>query len=309
MTETKLRFRKASTNPMEVFNYFYPGGKTRVNSAVWRGKEPRTCAVTGVKSRSRYANDPTPYTFDIEVTYRPPGFITYVGNTRYIGWAAMVLDRAKDGTLLDGKGMPLPEGRSPVYIPHEVYHGVDFNDLDFGRFESEQSVTLIPTMTYDQLMERMHEEAIKGKKIIGTMTSGFAVARRHRPMKKILVTKAPAVLEVRSDVEVIVVPRTVENFEHVLLIRLTELMTEFLEGKANVKSLGIGDDSIFVQLSDALVDASGPESRFDVFNEFAPDTFLEDLAKQMMARFLVSAEVVTGNDCGLLFRKLIPAGE
>jgi hypothetical protein len=52
----------------------------------------------------------------------------------------MLLDRKPDGTLLDGHGGGLPDGGEPVYLPFELYHDIDFNELDFGELLSETIV-------------------------------------------------------------------------------------------------------------------------------------------------------------------------
>src|SRR5262245_14426149 len=119
--QTVLRFvLRPVGNPMEIISRFYPRGKQVLNRTEWRGKEPRTCGVVSVKSRPHGSMSEETPEFEVEVAYRPKGVITFSGGTKYDGWTAMILDRKKDGTLLDGHGNPLPEGQPPVYLPFEV---------------------------------------------------------------------------------------------------------------------------------------------------------------------------------------------
>src|SRR5205814_1801612 len=77
--------------------------------------EPRSAAITRFKPRPHTAGSDDLIVFDIDVEDRPKGSISFTGGTKYDGWTAMMLDRTKDGTLLDGHGKPLPEGQPPVY--------------------------------------------------------------------------------------------------------------------------------------------------------------------------------------------------
>ncbi|HWE93076.1 MAG TPA: hypothetical protein VG269_03815 [Tepidisphaeraceae bacterium] len=115
MNEKKLHFVVKMMNPMNDMDQFHPNGQFVVNRTEWRGKEPRSCVVTGVKVRPYTAKDSPPHLADVEVTYRPNGCITYTGDTRYDGWTCTPLDRATDGTLLDGAGQPLPPGKPAVF--------------------------------------------------------------------------------------------------------------------------------------------------------------------------------------------------
>ena len=139
--QTVLRFVLEAVNPMEVFARFRPDGRFVLNRTTWRGKEPRSCAVTSIHSRPLpFGGGGPAHLFDLAVTYRPKGTITFTGVTRYDGWTAMMLDRAQDGTLLDGKGGQLPPDQPPVYLPFEMYPDAEFNELDFGEFQGEFEV-------------------------------------------------------------------------------------------------------------------------------------------------------------------------
>ena len=59
--------------------------------------------------------------YDVEVSYRPKGCITFTGGTKYDGWTAVVLNRAPDGTLLDDQGNPLPEGHPFENVRPSLY--------------------------------------------------------------------------------------------------------------------------------------------------------------------------------------------
>lgn len=305
MTEKVLRFVLKSPNPWEAMSRFHPEGKQVLNRTEWRGKPPRTCAVTNISGRSKAANDPQPTVFDIEVTCRPPGFISYVGNTRYDGWKAMVLDRAKDGTLLDGHGQALKPGEPPVYHPVDVYGDMDFNGLDFGDFIEEVETPGIKHLSYDAMMQRMNEIIEQTGRFDSKLSDEFVAPHRNRPMVKVLVADHPSeTLYDGFGTQVNVINKDTPHLNHLLYVRMVQLMTDYMEGRVLVRSFPVGDDGVFVDLSDSLVDASGEGSRFNVLHEFLPSNFLDDLAKQISATFAVETQVVDGTTTGLYVRRV-----
>src|SRR5207244_2191277 len=112
----------------------------------------RSCGVTAVRVRPFTAGQP--FLCDIEITYRPNGTVFYVGGTKYDSWTMLVLDQKQDGTLLDGHGQPLPPSQPPVYLPYEVYHDVEFNEINFGEFVSETELQDIPHVAYEDLFKQ-----------------------------------------------------------------------------------------------------------------------------------------------------------
>jgi hypothetical protein len=303
VNEKRLRFVLKSTAGVDVFERFFPGGKTILNRTEWRGKEPRSCGVTGFKSRTHRADDPSPVTYEIEVSYRPKGVITYVGNTKYDGWTAMMLDRQRDGTLLDGKGQPLADGLPPVYMPFEIHKDVEFNDLDFGEFVGEFDAPGVRHTTRDAIMEEMKEGGSFG----GGTRSTFMAPRRSRPNRKIILTNQPSgPAGDKWGSDIINVSNDTPHVEQVLMDRLAELMADYLEGRCYIKSLSNGEMT-YVELADSLVDCSpnelGEDSWFDVLTSFTPAGFLEELAKRLMATYEVDVSVVDGRPGGLLLRR------
>lgn len=303
--ETILRFLlKTNARPMEVMSRFHPQGKTVLNRTVWRGKEARSCAVTKVKSRPYAAGSNEPLLFDIEVTYRPKGCITFVGNTKYDGWTAMLLDQATDGTLLDGHGKPLPKGQSPVYLPREVYGDVDFNELDFGEFIQEFQQEGIKHIPFDVVMTQLQSSS----HISASIRSTFMAQRRHRPSVKIALTNGPSRTSTDAfGTRIINVDKSAPHLQRVILDHLTELVSGFIEGRYSIANMS-SDEFVFVQLSGVLVDTTlnehGQESRFDCLHEFLPDMFLDELATRLMANYLVNVSVVAdGKALGLVLRR------
>jgi hypothetical protein len=81
------RFEMHVANPLTAMHDLFERFRPYVlNRTEWRGKEPRSCAITRVESRPAAMGTPT--VVDIEVTYRPKGHITYTGRTKYDGWVA-----------------------------------------------------------------------------------------------------------------------------------------------------------------------------------------------------------------------------
>jgi hypothetical protein len=303
--QTVLRFvLKTTGNPMDILSRFQPRGKHVLNRTAWRGKPPRSCAVTAVRSRPHAAGAKEPIVFDVEVTCRPKGIITYVGGTKYDGWTAMLLDQTKDGTLLDGHGKPLPSGSPPVYLPVEVFDDTDFNEIDFGDFAGEFEIEGIKHVSFEYVTEQLHQS----KQIGMSLNSDFVAPRRHRPMVKIILSNAPSGTGVDGfGTRIININNYTPHLQQILLDHLTELVSGFVEGRYSIKNIST-DSFVFADLSDLLVDCTpneeGKESRFDCLNEYVPDSFLDELATRLIATYRVDVAVVDGAKGGLLLRRL-----
>ena len=304
ISQTILRFvLKSVGNPIDIMARFHPQGKTVLNRTEWRGKEPRSCGIGKVKMRPYSAGSNDPKVFDVEVTCRPEGCITYVGSTKYDGWTAVMLDRSSDGTLLDGHGKPLPEGQPPVYLRYEVYNDVDFNEIDFGEFVGEFESQGVNHVEHRDVLRQFQESPHGSVSIKST----FMAPRRQRPDVKIALSNAPSGIGTDGfGTRIINVNSFTPQLQQVLLDQLTELVSGFVEGRYSIKNFST-DDFVFAELSDVLVDCTpneqGKESRFHCLREYVPDTFLEDLATRLMATYEVDVSVVDGPEGGLLLRR------
>jgi hypothetical protein len=306
--QTILRFvLKSTENPLKVMSRFFPQGKTVLNRTEWWGKEPRSCGLTNMKTRPASAGSNEPKVFDVEVTHRPKGCITFVGPTKYDGWTAMILDRKKDGTLLDGHGNPLPEGQPPVYLPLEVHEDAEFNEIDFGEFVDELEVEGIPHVTFDDVLRQMQESP----RFSASIKSTFMAPRRHRPLVKIVLSNAPSGTGTDGfGTRIVNVNSFTPHLQEVLLDELWELVSGFIEGRYSIKNFG-NEEFVFVELSDSLVDCTpneeGKDSRFNCLNEYVPATFIEDLAERLIATFEIQVSIVDGPTGGLLLKLREPS--
>ncbi len=218
----------------------------------------------------------------------------------------MMLDRAKDGTLLDGHGNPLPEGQQPVFLPFEVYQDVDFNELDFGEFKGEFDVNEIRHVSFDFVLEQM-QNAKRGSV---SVMSRFMAPRRHRPPVKIIVSSAPS--GVQSDgfgTRIINVNKFTPQLRQVLFDELNDVINGFIEGRNSINNMST-DDLCFAELTSLLVDCTpndeGKPSRFNCLTEYMPETYLEDLAKRLFATYEIDVAVVDGPKGGLLLKNIDP---
>lgn len=299
-----LRFRlKDKGNPLEIMQRFRPVGTYVLNRSEWHGKEPRSCAVTGLKILPYAAGSNEPKLIDLEVTYRPKGCVVFVGQTRYDGWTALVPDRKKDGTLLDGSGNLLPEGQSPVYLRYEVFNDMDFNAIDFGEFIGEFEVEGIQHVGRDDVMRDIQDSG----RFSMSIHSKFMAPRRHRPTVKIVLSNAPSGTSTDGfGTRIVNINNYTPHLQQVLVDELTELMSGFIEGRYSLNNMS-NDKFVFVALSDSLVDCTpnerGEKSRFRCLNEYVPDTFLEDLATRLMATYEIQVSIVDGEQGGLLLRQ------
>ena len=302
---TIMRFKLALEQPLDAFDIFFPNGHHVLNRTAWRGKEPRSCAVTSIRSGPHLATDKAPIVYDIEVAYRPKGHVTFVGDTKYDGWTAMMLDRSKDGTLLDGHGKALPPGQPAVYLPFEVYEDAEFNEMNFGEFINEVEVGAIEHITYDAVMQQIRS----GGKFTGTIQSSFVAPRRQRPLAKIIVSELP-LASARDSVgmRTIFIDKTAPHFAEMLFERLYEVASGFIEGRYSLKTIS-NEELEFVQISAAVMEMNqiaGEQqlrSTFDVFESYVSPDDMDELAKRLMAIYEVDVTVVDGAMGGLLMKR------
>ncbi len=94
MAREILTFRRLVA-PADLAGLFLPL-QGKVNALPWQGREARTCRVLGVYAR-----------YEAGETGMVPATLTV--HVRPYPWAVRRVDAARDGTLLDGHGQPLPE--------------------------------------------------------------------------------------------------------------------------------------------------------------------------------------------------------
>lgn len=293
----KIQMPNSMTEIRNLLGRYHVDGRRAVNATQWRGKEPRSCAVTRIRSKPHVTTDTNPVEVEIEVTYRTAEHVSYVGKTRYQGWTAMVLDRGKSGELLDGKGQLLEAGKPPVFLPVEVCPDLEFGDLEFGTLVSEVDLPTIARISHADVFKEIHASG----RFDETGSSSFVAARRQRPTKKIILSNATTG-DGQGDFNTTVrnISLNTPNFEFVLAEELATLMCEFLDGQVSITSHLVGN-KIFVDLSDSLVDCepneTGNPSEFDVLWANTSGTFMSDLAARLMSQYRITADVVT-NDIG-----------
>ncbi|NNM85165.1 MAG: hypothetical protein HKL96_05335 [Phycisphaerales bacterium] len=289
--------------PIDVFSRFHPQGRSVLNRTEWRGKEPRSCAVSSVKSRPSEFGHERPVIFEVEVSYRPKGTITYVGDTKYDGWTAMMLDRNSAGKLLDGHGMALATGQPPVYLPFELYADAEFNEIDFGEFIGESETNEIRHCRFEEVLRDLE---VSGR-FSASIESSFVAQRRHRPTVKVILSNAPSGTGAdRVGTRIVIVNNLTPHLQQVLVDQLIDAVSGFIEGRYSLKNLS-NDEIVFLDVSDILVDCTpneeGKDSRFNILGEYTPEGFLEDLAARLVGIYDITVSVVDGPTSGLLLRR------
>ena len=302
--QSVLRFLlKSADHPGAVMSRFHPQGKIVLNRTPWRGKEPRSCGITAVNGRPRAVGSPEPGAYDIEVSYRPKGCITYSGGTRYDGWTASVQDRAQDGTLLDGQGKPLPDGQSPVYLRFETFVDTDFNEMDFGELAGEFEVEGVTHLSYEYVMERIRHS----DRFSASINASFVAPRRNRPLVKIVLSNnASGTGSDGFGTHIMNIQKSTPQLQQVVIDHVGEAVAGFIEGRYSIKNTS-NEDILFVELDDLVVDCApspeGEKSRFNRLREYLPDWYLDELAMRLMATYEVYVIVVDGPKIGLMLRR------
>jgi len=114
MQRSVMRFNLIceSVNVPELFGFC-----NKTNSGPWMGKAKNTCKIRDFQQKRPQPQGKTALMdhaeFEISIEYRAPNCVVEDhGGFWWEGWKLKHVDVKKDGTLLDGKGNPLPEGLS-----------------------------------------------------------------------------------------------------------------------------------------------------------------------------------------------------
>jgi hypothetical protein len=301
---TIMRFSlKAPNDPRQLWNLFLPQGKTVLNRTSWRGKEPRSCGIMRMHVHSRLVDGGETAVAEIEVAYRPPGYINYIGGTKYDGWTALVPIRDRDGTFRDEQGGPLPDGHSPQIRRFEVYADVEFNDIDFGELVEESPVH---DETFADWQSVFKDILATGESFGISMVSKFTAPRRNRPPVKLVIAPVKSGITVdRFGMRVTVIDSSTPKLAEVLLDEVTELVSGFIEGRYSLNTTTSGAMTL-VDLSSLLVDqrptANGGEPLFDCLDQFVSREWLLELSKRITATYQATATPVVGEKVGLLLK-------
>ena len=276
-------------------------GSLALNKTEWRGKEPRTCAVSQVRARG--VGNREPVECEIEVSYRPPGYITFAGGTRYDGWSPTAVRKSADGVLLDANGQPLEDGHPPVYAPIGALPEIEFNELDFGEFVGETETVSVERVPYDAVMKQIFESG----RVNASINARFVAPRRNRPLTKlVLIHEQWEEMVDGFGTHFYGINVKTPHLQQVVQDHVTKLIIGFVEGRLSIKNTS-SDDLVLVDLTDTLVDttpcAQGLPARFDRLAEYLPDGYLEELALRLEASYMVKVSVVEGTRLGLVLRQ------
>jgi len=92
--------------------------QNKLNEFTWLGKAPGTCKFRKFDD-TQWTSSQASVDIKCEIEYNPDG------------WRLKRIDKNPDGSLLDGRGNPLPEGHAPVILEWDIYHRIDFNQYNF----------------------------------------------------------------------------------------------------------------------------------------------------------------------------------
>lgn len=284
---------------MAMAQRFHPNGA--INQTEWRGFAPRSCMVTRFGSQPKNVGDTGPTFYEIDVTHRPKGEISYRGEMRLDGWDVTKLARNAEGRV-DESGNALEDSKPGVYITSGRFQEIDFNALDFGQLVSESDDIGVPKVTVESIYQEI-ESSGSGNV---SMKSNFVAARRSRPVRKIILSNSPTSEGVDGfGTQILNINMSTPHLEQELMERLTELLFDFLEGRASIKCIECSS-VCFVELSDVLVDCEpneqGMNSWFDMLPFYTPTGFMEELAQRVMAKYRVAVSIVDGRKGGLVLR-------
>ena len=274
-----------------VMRTYHPKGSPPLNRNEWNGMPARSCSIQRVSLGAA-----TEGKLQIEIEYRPKDWVSFVGDTKYVGWTAYMLNRSPEGVLLDSDGNPLADGEQPVLLPYDVYDDIDFNNLEFGMLIEEIPCDQDEDVAFDDIVRRIERS---GHFKMGAATP-VSVLHRYRPSVMILISDNPTG-QIRGGFGELIqnINSETPHLKQAVAEVVLTLVRGYLEGRYDMSVLQ-GADVFMLDLSKLLVDARGKESRFECLLEFLPQGFLNELARRIASRYMLQARVVTGNSFGLL---------
>ncbi|HET6246908.1 MAG TPA: hypothetical protein VFE47_04340 [Tepidisphaeraceae bacterium] len=270
-----------------------------VNATTWMGKEPRSCRVTNIHSGWQTGDGSSPMTAEITVVYKPIGCVTFEGSTRYHGWQPMMLARNQAGELCDANGVKLRPDAQPIYVAATSVPvpEVEFANLNFGEFLGETDAPGIPKLKFSEVMATINA----GGRFHAYINDSFVASRRQRPDTKIIIANHPS-----HSGQFTIVNTDTPQIEQILMDKVTEILSEFIEGRISIVTFGNEADILFVKMSDLIMDTTYSDEGFvwsDCLKTYVPITFMEELAKRLMAFYKVECSIVEGDELGLLIKQ------
>ncbi len=228
-----LRFHKLSgTSFFDVMDLFRSeDGRPALNSTPWRDKPPRSCCVVNLSSEKEAVNEATgevQRVWDIQVEYRSPDVVTYVGDTKYLGWQVH---------------------RQELF---DVYPTIEFNDLDFGTFVGESEIKPIPTIT----TKEFYGPDEVGKRFSMGSSVVCVFPRRVRTSSKVVLFDQIS-FDRRQQIGFRPVSKLSPNWKQQVADELTVLVDGFLEGRIEMSAIKV-EDSTLINLNKAFVEVLGP---------------------------------------------------
>src|SRR5579859_6272667 len=96
----------------------------------------------------------------------------------------------------------------------------------------------------------------KSKRLNASLNASFVAPRRHRPLVKIVLSNDPSGTGVDGfGTRIVNINNSTLQLQQVILDRVTELVTGFVEGRYSVKNMST-DEFVFAELNDVLVDCT-----------------------------------------------------
>lgn len=254
-----------------------------LNRTAWKGTPPRSCRIMGSKM-----GPDTGGKVQIEVEYRPIHWVSFSSDTKYVGWTAFVPNRSSDGVFLDRDGNPLPDGDEPILLQFEVYRDIEFNDLDFGEMIEEIPFENDEEVTFEDVLRKIEAS---GKFEMGGVKA-IAVPHRRRAKSMMQISDEPTGQMSGGFGDTIHnINSQTPHIEQAVAEVLSSLVRGFLEGRNDLTVIK-GGDLFMLNLSALLPGSNLPD--------YLPDGYLQDLARYVSDRYMLTAKVVTGESYGLL---------
>lgn len=299
MESSILKFRlrcEDPGDPMDLFDRYYPDGKTVLNRSTWMQRPPRTCCIRGVSNDWDEPGEPLDAI--IEVEYRSPDFVSYVGETRYEGWDVRMICQ-RNGIPVGADGEPLADGAIPIFDDFEVYPDIEFDELQFGELIGETEIRDVESIS----IENLRTEGFSEKPLRTSSDITFLAARKSRPTGTVTLSDQPSGIYDQNGFRLFNVDVAAGHLEYTVENAYFQLMCEFLGGLVSLSCLA-NPDATLVYLSDtfrvATSTARTPDSKGDIFKAYASPTLLVNLGRRLKAQFPINVTVVEGDCFGLL---------
>ncbi|MFO1064304.1 MAG: hypothetical protein U0892_10610 [Pirellulales bacterium] len=271
------------SDELKLHSQFFPSGRYVLNSKEWNSLPPKSCGVIDLSGESHGQN---PVNWKVIIEYRPGDFVSYVGKTRYLGWRAERNLIGRGGNRVNTEGRILGDDEPSVKVLKDVYPEADFESLPLGELIDEFELPSVKSRLFsDYFNDSSPSYSFSGQ-------VGLSLPHRYRRGIRIVLSRDERVSNgvVSSDSSYLFNPNSARAKSDIAA-QLAMIALGVCEGRLYVGGFR-SKEFTFLDLGNVIFDSDKKVGGAQIAREVLPETFLNDLAMQLMSEFPINCDIV-----------------